>query len=147
MIKIIEEIEGFVSSKISIIKTAYSIFKLEAKLAGLSVFPLLMNLCMLFVALITVWISFMVLLGYFAALFFGTILFALGFILCLNLVLLCILLKYLTINLKNMSFEKTRAWFASNESTDNELFKKRLNHANSVSGTNTTVPTEASDRT
>lgn len=145
MIKIIEQIEGLVSSKIATIKTIYSIFKLEAKLAGLSVYPLLLNLCMLFVVLITVWLSIMLLVGYYTILFFGTFILSVVFVLLLNLVLLIGLLKYLSFNLNKMSFEKTRAYFSSNESNKDDELKKTINSKNSNSGKKITLPTKPID--
>ena len=140
--KLIEQIEGLVSNKIATLKTIFSIVKLEARLAGLSIFPLLLNVCMLFVILITLWLSIMFLIGYCAVLFLGTFLSAGFLILFLNLSLLLGLLKYLKYNLNNMSFEKTRAYLSSKESSEDDKLKKTLNRENCNDGKNITTPTK-----
>lgn len=147
MIKIFEEIEGLVSSKISSLKTILSIFKMEASLAGLSVYPLLLNLCMLFVVLLTLWFSIMLLIGYFAVLFFGGMLWGMLTILVLNLGLFMGLVKYLTFNLKNMSFAKTRTYLSTKESSKDDKLKKEINSQNCNSGTNITIPTNSNNKT
>ncbi len=140
MIKIIEEVEGLVSSKLSSLKTILSIFKLEARLAGLSVYPLMLNMCLIFVVLITIWLSAMFLIGYFAVLYWGTLLLAVCFILLLNLILFAGLLKYLSYNLNNMSFEKTRASLSSKENSEDGKLKKRINRGNYKAGKDVAIP-------
>lgn len=142
MIKIFEEIEGLVSSKISTLKIIFSIFRLEARLAGLSVYPLVLNMCMLFVVLITLWLSTMFLIGYFAVLFFGTLLLAVFLIIFLNLGFLFGLLKYLTFNLNNMSFEKTRACLSPKESSEDDKLKKTVNRKYCNARKNIAMPTK-----
>lgn len=66
--EVFKQLEALIAAKISVIRTALCIFRLEARLAGLSVFPLLLNICMLLVIFITVWLTAMFLLGYFVAL-------------------------------------------------------------------------------
>ena len=97
---------------------------LESKLAGLSVYPLLVNVCMLFVALTSLWCSLMVLIAYLMVLLLDSYLITLIAIVLLNTIILLSLLKYLSYNLKNMSFEKTRSFFANHESDDYEKLKK-----------------------
>ena len=143
--KFFEQIEGLVSNKLATLKTMHSIFKLEARLAGLSVYPLLLNLCMLFVVLITLWLSVMLLIGYFILLCFGSLLLAFIFISVLNLGLLFGLLKYLSFNLRNMSFEKTRTYLSSKESSEDDKLKKTINRKNCNTGKNIAIPTNASD--
>ena len=63
--KLLKELDSYISSQFSSIKALLSLFKLEAKLAGLTVFPLLINLCMLFVILISFWLSIMAFFIYF----------------------------------------------------------------------------------
>lgn len=118
--KILEEIEALVSNKIEVIKTMTSIFKLETKLARLSIYPLLLNLCMLAVVFMTGWLSCMVLLGYFAMLKCHSLPLALSFILFLNVVLFVGLLTYLKFNLQNMSFVKTRKFISTRETGHHE---------------------------
>jgi membrane protein implicated in regulation of membrane protease activity len=106
-------VEGYASNSIGAVKTIFSIMKLEAKLASLSVLPLLLNLCTLFVVLITVWFSAMVFLSYGIFLASGYVWVALSAILLLNLILCVLLFRYLKYNLKSMSFEKTREYFST----------------------------------
>ncbi len=117
--EILEEIAGLVAEKLGAFKTVIAIVKLETRLARLSVYPLLLNLCMLLIVSMGVWFSTMTLLGYFALLAFDNIMKAMMSILLLNVVFFIGLLKYLAFNLKNMSFEKTRAYLL-NESDDEQ---------------------------
>lgn len=144
--KIIEEIEGFFSEKVSAFKTLTSMMKMEAKLAGLSVFPLLINLCALFIILITVWFSLMALSGYLILPFVGTPVLAVLSIFILNMILFFGLLKYLTYNLRNMSFEKTREYFSRTENDDYEQIEKTTNSQHSVDAETTVLPTNESGR-
>ncbi|KTC83594.1 hypothetical protein [Legionella cincinnatiensis] len=118
-----KQLEALIAAKISIIRTVLSVFRLEARLAGLSVFPLLLNICMLLVIFITVWLTAMFLLGYFVALTSNSLFLALVLILLLNIGLLLGLTKYLSYNLSNMSFQKTREYF-SQQSAEHEKLKK-----------------------
>lgn len=145
MTKFFEQIEGLINSKISVFKTLFSIFKLEARLAGLSVYPLLLNVCLLFVILITLWLSIMLVIGCCAMLFLHTILQATFFIILLNLILFFILLKYLTFNLSNMSFEKTRAYLSPKEDSKDGQFKTPIAQRDSETGTSITSSTKTSD--
>ncbi|CEG56977.1 hypothetical protein [Legionella fallonii] len=146
MTKFFEHIEGLVNSKISVLKTLFSIFKLEARLAGLSVYPLLLNVCMLFVILITLWLSTMLVIGYLAMLFLQTLLQATLFIILVNLILFFILLKYLTFNLSNMSFEKTRAYLSPKESSKDDKLKTPIANRDSEIGASVTTSTKTSDK-
>lgn len=127
MIKLIEHIEGLVSSKLSLLQTLFSLFKLEAKLAGMTVYPLLLNLCLLFIVLITAWLSGMVLIGYVSVFFLGTTILGISFVLLLNLCIFWLLLVYFRYNLNNMSFEKTRACLSTTESDEHDELKKEVN--------------------
>lgn len=141
--KIIEELEGFVSNKIGIVSTLMSLFKLEARLAGLSVYPLLINLCMLLITLLTAWISAMLLIGYLFYLYLGTLLFSVIFVFLVNFILIACLLKYLTYNLKSMSFMKTRKYFSQSESTSYDKLEEKTQYTNSEHGTTTSFPSKS----
>lgn len=147
MTQFFEQIEGLINSKISVFKTLFSIFKLEARLAGLSVYPLLLNVCMLFIVLFTLWLSTMLVIGYFAMLFLHTLLQAVFFVILLNLILFFILIKFLTYNLANMSFEKTRACLSPKESSQDEQLKTSIAQRDSNTGTSITSSTKTSDET
>ena len=116
--RFIEELEGLVSSRIGVIKTCISMTKLEAKLAGLSIFPLLINLCMLLVSLTCIWLTAMGMLTYLLVQTFDSVLIALAFVFLFNSALLGLLCKYLLYNLKKMSFEKTRAYLSRRRESD-----------------------------
>jgi hypothetical protein len=116
MIKIIEQIEGLVSNKLLIIKTILSVFKLEAKLACMSVFPLLLNLLMMFTIIISSWLSLMLLTGYGIVILSGSIMYGISAVLVVNLCVLLALFRYLSYNFNNMSFKKTRTYLAVKES-------------------------------
>ena len=60
----LKQAESFVSAKLDVIKTMFTIMRLEARLAGLSVFPLLLNICMLLIVLMTCWLVTSLLMGY-----------------------------------------------------------------------------------
>ncbi len=125
--KILDHIEGLVSGKMAIFKMAIKIIQLEARLAGLSVFPLLLNLCMLLIVLMTGWLVTMVVIGYGVTLVYPSFLVAILSVLVLNVVLLGILLLYLSYNLKKMSFEKTREFFSHRTSDEHDKLEK-TNH-------------------
>ena len=110
--KLIHEMEAFVSSQLNVIKTGLSRTRLEAKLALLSIYPLIINVCMLFVVLLSTWFTTMGMLVYELMHLVNSLILALSGVLILNIIILAILLKYLSINLRNMSFEKTRAYLA-----------------------------------
>jgi hypothetical protein len=144
--KIIEEIDALVSSKISQIKTMLTIVKLEVRLAGLSVYPLLLNICMLAVVLMSVWFSCMLLLGHCFMLLFDNMLIAISSIIFLNGALSVGLFKYLKFNLQKMSFEKTRGFISNKENEDHER-KKKNNFTNSQDGNNTALSKSEGVRT
>lgn len=146
MIKIIEQIEDLVSNKLATFKTIFSIFKLEARLAGLSVYPLVLNICMLLVILVTLWLVTMVLVGYAVVFFLSTLLPAILFVLIINLFLCWALLRYLNFNLHQMSFEKTRAYLSPQESNDNDKLQKTINDGNSEAGQHVTKSAESGDK-
>lgn len=122
--KLFEQMEGFVSGNLRIFKLIISIFKLETRLAGLSVFPLMFNLCMLFIVVTTIWLSTMFLLGYCALLALGNILLAIFSVLLLNIGLFIVVSSQMKLHLKNMSFEKTREFFSKNKSEKHDELEK-----------------------
>lgn len=124
MIKMLEHLEGCISEHFKIGKKLLTLIKLEAKLARLSIFPLVLNICMLMVILMSVWFSGMVLLGYYIAVSLGSFALAMSLILAINFILFLLLIKYLSFNLKNMSFINTREFFSTKEQKGNELTKK-----------------------
>jgi hypothetical protein len=119
----LDHLEGFITGNLKVIKTFLSLIKLEARLAGLSIFPLLLNLCMLLIIFMSVWIAAMVLLGYCIFIWGESPLGAMASVLGINIALLLSLMKYLSFNLRKMSFEKTRQCFSQNKRINYELTK------------------------
>ena len=140
----IEHIEGLVSSKMCAIKTIVTIAKLEARLAGLSVLPLLLNVSLLVVVFLSIWLTTLLLIGYGAMILCGNILCAIVFVLFINLVLMFGLIKYLEFNLKNISFEKTRAYFSNNKDERHDANQKEINQPNCDNAKSPTVSTSES---
>jgi len=142
---VLEELEGLISSKWGIFTSLLSLIKLEVKLAGLSIYPLLLNLFMLFIILITVWCAAMLMFGYWIMQAYNSGFIAISAVLLLNTVLLVILLKYLMFNLRSMSFEKTRLYLSrQKEGNDNDL-KKTGDFGDSRDGKKIAVPSEQCD--
>ncbi len=127
--KLFEHIEGLVSGQLSIIKMGIEIIKLETRLAGLSVFPLLINIIFLFIVLMTIWLVGMGLMGYGLFVVFKSVAIATLSVFFLNIGLLAVLLSYLSFNLKNMSFEKTREYFSNKMDHDYDKLQKANNRA------------------
>lgn len=124
----LKQLESLIYEKISVFKTVLTLIRLEAKLAGLSVFPLLLNVCMLFIVLLTVWFSGMFFLGYCISLVSNRLFLAIFSVLLLNIGLLIGLLKYLSFNLKNMSFQKTREYFSKNKRGEYDKIQEAVNN-------------------
>ena len=131
--KIVEEVAGLVFDQVMIFKTVVSIIKLETRLAMLSLYPLLLTGCLLFIVSITLWLSTMSLLGYCALLALEQPLFAILSVVLLNVCIFLGLLKYLHCHLKNMSFEKTREYLLPKESHHDEDQREKTNHRKNCS--------------
>ena len=110
--ELIDHVRRFVSGNVEIATTLFSLIKLEFQLAGLSVYPLLLNITMILVILMTLWIFGMFLIQYVLWQLIGSLTWSIVFILFVNLIVFAILLKQLSSNLQKMSFEKTRKFFA-----------------------------------
>ncbi len=124
---VLEQIGGLVSSQMNVVKTIIQMFKLEARLAGLSVYPLLLNICAIFVVLMSTWFSCMLLTGYIFFVLLDNVVWSIGMVLFINIGLLLGLLKYLSFNLKKMSFEQTRKYFSQHDETADENLEKKVN--------------------
>lgn len=123
--KAFKALQGLVSGELKIINTLIAIIKLEARLAGSSIVPLLVNLMLLFLVLLTTWVAAVVILSYVMIAAFDNVLASLLVILLLHIGILLGLVKYLQFNLKSMSFEKTRAFF-STENNNNDHLEKAI---------------------
>jgi len=128
IMRFIDELEGLVSSQLNVIKACLTMTKLEARLAGLSIYPLLINLCLLLACLTCVWLTAMGMLGCALMLWFDSALIAISCIFLFNTLLLGMLFGYLLSNLKNMSFAKTRAYLSGSREHDRNEFEKTDNN-------------------
>lgn len=125
MMNILKQLEGYFSGKVAIFKTVASIFKLEMKLAALSFYPFIINICLILVLIMSFWLISITLIGYFLYLWLGGIIPALLSILFLNLLLILVIHRLIKFNLKKMSLEKTRTYFLKKGRLDNEQFAPR----------------------
>ena len=112
---ILNELDGLVSAKFGLIKTVFSLIKLETRLAALSVLPFLLSLCFLLIVLMGLWFLAMIMLGYALFIFFNKFILAISLIFILNLLVCLGLIKYLAFNLQSLSFEKTRKLLSRQE--------------------------------
>ena len=142
----LKQVEHLVSTKLAVIKAVLSLVQLEARLAGLSVFPLLLNLCMLLIVLMTFWLSVCVLIGYEILVVSNNFPLSVFLVFTLNLGLLWGLAKYLAFNIKNMSFAKTRSHIFQNKDRDDEC-EKTINRADSGDGQANPPTTNAGEGT
>jgi hypothetical protein len=116
-------LEGFVYDYLAEIKALLAMVKGEARLAGLSVLPLLLSLVCLFVVVITTWLSLLVLMGYCFLWATGSLFLSLSSVFISNLLLLLGLIISVKFNFRQMTFEKTRRYF-SHEGSKNEDLQK-----------------------
>lgn len=124
--EIFKQLEDLVSAKITIFKTVFKIIGLETRLAGKSIFPLLLSTCMLLVFFMTSWLSITVLIGYGVFVLSQNYLLSIVIVLLLNLILCGALAKYVFYNINCMSFEKTRAYFSQQKSIENVTDQKTV---------------------
>jgi predicted membrane protein len=127
--QLLKELEGLISSKTQSVQLIFSLVKLEMSLAKLSVYPLIVNIIMLFIVLMTTWGATMMLLAYFCTVLFGSVILAITSVIFLNFLLLFLLHHLMKQNVHNMSFEKTRSYF-SKQDKDNDEPKKISNKSN-----------------
>jgi hypothetical protein len=129
----LENLEGLLSSKLEIAKSFWTLIKLESKLAGLSIFPLLINLAILIGLCFTGLLSLFLLIGY--GVFWATqnYLISILSIIIINGVFLFFVAKLLSIYIKRMSFEKTRACLQSDHGGDKHEVSKKTAHFNRTS--------------
>ncbi|KTC86285.1 hypothetical protein [Legionella brunensis] len=124
MINFIEHLEGLIVSKIAVARGVLTLFRLEAKLAGLNIVPLLTSLAVLIALCLSTWLTVMVLIGYLITLLIGPLL-AMITVLLLNAVALFFVGISLSSCIKQMSFEKTRALLSNQQSEGSHELAKR----------------------
>lgn len=125
--KFIDHLEGIVASKIEVIKGICTLFKLEAKLAGSSIIPMLVSVGAMIALIMTVWLTGMLLIGYLVTISTGGyVSIGILLVLFLNLGLFVYTLKFMGTSLRHMSFERTRASLSSNKLLrDDDEFSKQ----------------------
>ena len=114
--KFLESLEGYVCDYLAEIKAMLVMVKGEARLAGMSVLPLLSALVFLFAVLITTWCSLLVLMGYFFFMATGSVLMSLSGVFVINLLLFFCCMFSVKFNFRQMTFEKTRHYFSHKRS-------------------------------
>lgn len=117
--KVIEELEGLVSSKLEIFKSIFSLVKLEARLAGISAAHIVAGVLLLFIILITTWLMVMALLGYGIFCLYPSPALALAVTLLINLGIIGVLIKHMMNCAKTISFEKSRRFLFADKDIDN----------------------------
>jgi len=140
--KLLNEIEGLVSSQINVIKAILSIMRLEARLASLSIIPVLVSILMILIVVVTTWESAMVLFGYLIFLALNSPVLAILLTLLFNVACLVGLGVYLLANLKHMSFEKTRKYLSLKENHHDD--EKTNNSQDRGEGKGITIPSSQS---
>lgn len=138
---ILEQLDGLVSAKIGELNALFGLFKLEARLAGLTVFPLLLNLCLMLIILTGVWLSFMIVLGSLIFTYYPNLLVTASSVFILNISLLFGLVKYLQNNLRNLSFVHTRAYFSKQE-TNHDSIETPVEKRDCSNADNIALPTK-----
>lgn len=121
---IVEHLEGLLSNNWQWTKDLFSLMRMEAQLAGLSVLPLCFYAALILLILLSIWL---VSLGLIAGLVYeltGSLLGALFFLFFLNSLLLAVLIYRFRRNLKRMSFMETRAslnrWMQREKNVENQ---------------------------
>lgn len=114
----INHIEGYFSSKFNLGKGIIHLIKLEAKLAGFNIVPLLISFAVLIALCFSGWLILMLLIGYILLLVVGPLP-TLIIILVLNGGGLFWAVKSLLSCVKQMSFEKTREFLLKHQMKDN----------------------------
>ena len=145
--RILKEIEGLVSSNLAVVKAIVSLFKMETRLAILSIPPLLLSVFMLMMVFVTAWLSTLLFIGYFVMLASSSIIVANGSVLLFNIVLFFCLLKYLAFNLKHMRFEKTRQSISTKRAPDDDEHEAAVDFKHGSDGANIALSTNESKRT
>ncbi|WP_028387877.1 hypothetical protein [Legionella fairfieldensis] len=127
--KLIEELEGFFSSRIAIIKDFYVLAKLEASLAGQSIYPLILYLSVLMPLICAIWLTLMLTLGVVLFPFLESMVLILLIVLSLNVCFLIVIIQKIKKLLKEISFSRTRSCLTSMPLKDNHDIQKRASNS------------------
>lgn len=143
--RLLKEIEGFISNQCHALSILFSIINLEITLAKLSIYPLLITVLMFGIVLISFWLTTSALLGYGIFWMTDNVFMALGGMLFCQGIALVFLIKYLRFNVKNMSFERTRRYLNGLSSPEkgasqNDLKKAINNKTHAPKPSTTDIP-------
>lgn len=105
---LIRRLERMIANKFGISSDLFQLFKLEAKLAGMSLPSFMVYLGLLIPVAISLWLSLMILLGYGVYLATQQPVFAIAAVFILNLLITILLLIGLKRRSQEMSFARTR---------------------------------------
>lgn len=122
--KLLTDLESLVSDRLNLFKTLFSLILLEARLARLSIFPLIINLVLLIIITLSTWLLLITFICYVLSFIFPMV-YAIALVLLLQAAALYGLLNYLKLNLRNVSFEKTRKYFSKD--TEHVKLQKTIN--------------------
>lgn len=125
MIELIEQFEGIIVSKVNLLKDFYTLIKLEARLAGMNIIPLMVCFALLFALTLGFGLTFIALTGYLLFLLTGNILIVMGLLLVLMLGTMFVVARVALSCVRQMSFEKTRQCFAASQTGGHYVEEKR----------------------
>lgn len=123
--RLLDDLISLISSKLNMASLFMSIFKLETRLAGLSVWPLLLTLAGLLVVAAIMWLSSMLLAGYGLYLLYQNLLLAIGVVWFIQIVMMIVLIRAVKFHLNNMSFQTTRKILSANRKRDTHVRQKK----------------------
>ncbi len=124
--KFIEHFRGLFANKTEYAKGMYALFKLEAKLAGLNIVPLLVGIVLLLVLGITIWLTLMFLLGYLLIILTKQPATAIIIVLLVNSGLAFYIIRDIKRRLLQMSFARTRDCLRTPEKDEYESEEKAI---------------------
>lgn len=107
--KFINEIEGFFSSKVSVIKGIYKLIILEAKVAEESIYPLFLCFIFLFPLISMMWLSFLLIVGFTIVTLLNNILVMIVALVIIQVGLFLFIKHKVKNYLQDMSFVRTRS--------------------------------------
>lgn len=130
MIEFIEHVEGIIVSKVSLLKDFYALIKLEARLAGMNVIPL-MICCALMFALITGFgLTLISLTGYILFLLTDNLMIVMSLLLLIMIIGMFFVARVALGCIRQMSFERTRECFAASRSGEQHVKEKAASGIN-----------------
>lgn len=130
--KFIENLDGLLSAKLNLVKDLFSLVRLEANLAGLSLYPLLINLVLCLVFTLSTWLTLSLLIGYLIVFWGGNLLIAILAVLFLNGCVVAFTLRGIAKAIYQMSFAKTRACLTNHDLRNNHELAQKTSEINTT---------------